>query len=383
MRVGVDASSLLGQSPRGEGNALLCLYAELARVRPEWSFVFFGALHGGGEESLRQAVPGAEIIVRDVPGYRWNLWEQASLPLQALRRRLDVLHSFSSGGPRWCPRPLVMTVHDVIPLLFDDGSPLGARDRFRNRLVAGLRRADVVVTVSEHTRGDLCRLFPWVPHTRIRVVHWGAPDSPNMGSEDPQALDRQHVLLFGGGGARRKNVVGAVRMFRQVATCHSKVRLVIVGATNETERQSVEAEVQSLGLQGRVDVSGFLSEPELDRLYRSAACLVYPSLYEGFGLPPLEAMARGVPVVASDRSSIPEVVGGAGLLVDPEDHGAMARAVMTLLQDEGRRAALVRAGLERARAFSWKTCAEKMASVLESTAYRRGGRHFVTKMPSR
>ena len=327
MKVGVDARALLGGRLRGEGKTLLQLYRHVALHRPDWQLVFFGMQAGPGADELSAAIPSVQVVLFDPPGFRWGTWSHLGLPFYAVRHGVDVLHGFSSGGPAWSPVPFVLTVHDVIPLLFDDGADAATVLRFRKNLAHGLRQARAVVAVSENTRQDVLRLFPGTKGDRTHVVHWGAPEA-SVVSASAVNSQSERVLVLGGGGAARKNMAGTLRMFAQVAQWRPSARLTVIGATDATERSRLQAQARALGLQDVVELCGFLPESELDDLYRTARCLVYLSLYEGFGLPPLEAMARGLPVVASNRSSVPEVVGEAGLLVDPEDESAAAQAVL-------------------------------------------------------
>jgi glycosyltransferase involved in cell wall biosynthesis len=376
MRIGIDARSAIGQHARGEGKCLLALYQQIARLRPQWEFVFYGSGAAEGSERLRQAVPQARIRSFDIPGFRWNSWENLGLPWHALRDRIDVLHSFSSGAPHWSPAPIVMTVHDIIPLVADDGLTPESIERFRRRLAAGLRSADHIVTVSENTRQDLLRTFGGLAAKKMSVVPWGGPVPQDALLQQKlaywaSAFEQGHVLALGGGGAKRKNMPGVIRVFAQVCAQRPQARLRLIGVTSQAERQQAESQVQSLGITDKVEISGYVSEQDLEAAYLQANCLLYLSRYEGFGLPPLEAMARGVPVVACRTSSIPEVVGDAAVLIDADDEAAAAAAVLSLLTDRQRCSGLLEQGRQRALQFSWNAAAEAMLAVLESAARSR------------
>ncbi len=370
MKVGIDARAVLGGRLRGEGKTLLQLYRHVALQQPDWQLVFFGVQAGPGMEELKAAIPGAQVVLFDLPGFRWGTWSHLGLPFHALWQGLDVLHGFSSGGPAWSPVPFVLTVHDVIPLLFDDGADAATVLRFRKNLAHGLRHARAVVAVSENTRQDLMRLFPATRFDRTHVVYWGAPEA-RVANASPMSAPAERVLVLGGGGAARKNMAGTLRMFAQVMRQRPSARLTVIGATDAAERARLTAQARALGLQDAVELCGFLPEGELNALYSGARCLVYLSLYEGFGLPPLEAMARGLPVVASNRSSVPEVVGEAGLLVDPEDELAAAQAVLALLEQPALSARLASAGYLQAGRFTWQRAATAMCELLTTAAASR------------
>lgn len=374
LRVGVDARSAIGQHARGEGKCLIQLYQEIAKLRPEWQLVFFGMGPQTGGAKLKQAIPGAEVRCFELPGFRWNSWENIGLPALAAWHRVDVLHSFSSGAPRLALTPVVMTVHDIIPLIADDGLAPAEIERFRRRLSAGLHSACHVVTVSDNTRQDLLKAFDKLAPERCSVIPWAGPTpQPELLAQKlkhwDNTFDEGHVLALGGGGSKRKNMPGVIAMFAQVLAQWPSARLRLIGVTSVAERESIGAQTRALGIAEKVEMSGYVSEQELEAAYLNANCLVYISTYEGFGLPPLEAMARGVPVIASSTSSIPEVVGDAAVTVDPDDTAAVAAAVLGLLADRPRCVELMKRGQQRAMMFSWQRAAESMIQVLERAAH--------------
>jgi glycosyltransferase involved in cell wall biosynthesis len=353
--IGVDARSLLQKEVRGEGKTLLRLYQTLARLRPNWRVRAYG-------ETVPPTPPDAAFAIRtcEFPGFRWNTWERIALPLMAARDRVDLLHCSSSSAPPIVGRPFVVTVHDIIPLMFDDGQSVAHALRFERSLRSALRRADAVIAVSDSTRRDLVARFGVRPE-RIDVIHWGAdPVDPPPAVAPASAL----VLAFGG-DAPRKNTSGVLAGFAHASKRVPAARLALVGLSGAKKRAEYEALANRLGIADKVRFEGYVSDADLQRLYGEAAALFYPSLYEGFGMPVVEAMASGVPVVASNLTSIPEVVGDAGVLVDPRDEAAAGEALAKVLGDPARRAQLRARGLERARALSWDDCARKTAAVFE------------------
>lgn len=364
MRIAVDASSLLTRHPRGEGKSLLRLYEEIACIRPGWRFIFFGTREtDASTQAILDRIPRCEIRTFELPGFRWNLWENLGLPIAARLAGADLLHCASSGAPIWSPVPVVMTVHDVIPLIMGDGMDHKGIKRFRTRLSAGLRQSRSVIAVSEHTRLDLARVMN-ADVDKVRVVHWGADSNQAPFADRPSTGT---VLGLGGGGSVRKNTPALVRMFARVAAHDPAARLVILGVTDGAQRNQLQELTSQLSLENRVSLMGYVSDEELRKFYQEATCLVYASLYEGFGLPPLEVMVHGMPVVASNRSSIPEVVGDAGILVDPEDIDEMADAVLSLLHNQALYQKLSAKAWQRARQFNWRDTAEKTVSIFEAS----------------
>jgi glycosyltransferase involved in cell wall biosynthesis len=246
----------------------------------------------------------------------------------------------------------VVTVHDLsferMPWL------MGRRDRllFRRFVPASARRADRVLAVSEHTKHDLAEHYR-IPEDKIAVTPNGVDPvfHPNGST-----TERPPYMLFVGGIQPRKDPLAAIEA---LALLDDDLGLVVVGA-EKRGGEEVRRTVSRLGLEQRVEFAGHVDHDELADLYRGAVCLVFPSRYEGFGLPVLEAMASGTPVVAAAAGAVPEVAGSAAILVEPGDPEAIAEGVRRALSDRER---LVAAGLERAGRFSWAETARRTLAV--------------------
>jgi glycosyltransferase involved in cell wall biosynthesis len=269
-----------------------------------------------------------------------------------LRRLRPALGHFNYVIPPAYRGPAVVTVHD---LSFErDPGLMGPRDRFffRTMVPRSARRADRVLAVSERTKHDLIERYG-VGEERIAVTP-NAVDPvfhPNGG-----APERAPYALFVGGIQPRKDPLAAVEA---LALLDGELNLVVVGAEKRGGAEFRSA-VQRLGLEERIELTGHVERDELATLYRGAACLVFPSRYEGFGLPVLEAMASGTPVVAASAGAVPEVAGDAAILVEPGDPAAIAAGIERALAERTR---LVAAGLERARRFSWAETARRTLAV--------------------
>jgi glycosyltransferase involved in cell wall biosynthesis len=283
------------------------------------------------------------------------------LGLSRKARGLDVVHVPAVYAARVSGRPLVVTFHDVLALRFPE--------LFTRRVAAYIRaasqrtasRAARITVPSEYTRSEMVELLDVDP-ARIVVTSEGAHERFRPTPRDERWLRERfgiegRYVLSVGTLEPRKNLIAALRAFDRLdAGC----TLVLAGGSG-WRNEALHAEIART--RGTVVVTGFVSDDELVRLYGAAACFVYPSLYEGFGLPPLEAMACGAPVVTSDTASLPEVVGDAGLLVDPHDVDALAAAIASVLEDPARAADLRERGLERSRRFSWERTAQATADV--------------------
>jgi glycosyltransferase involved in cell wall biosynthesis len=270
-----------------------------------------------------------------------------------LRRLRPAVAHFQHSLPLACPSPAVVTVHD---LSFErDPSVMRRRDRliFRTVVPRSARHAERVLAVSELTKRDLIELYD-IPEAKIVVTPNGVdstftPDGPRADSE-PYAL-------FVGALQPRKDAAAAIEALALLG--NGAPRLVVVGQ-DKGGRAEAEQAVERNGLASRVEFRGHVPQEELAALYRGALCLIFPSRYEGFGLPVVEAMASGTPVVATTAGALPEVAGGAAILVEERNPVALAGGIERAIADRER---LVAAGFERARRFTWAETARRTLAV--------------------
>jgi glycosyltransferase involved in cell wall biosynthesis len=295
----------------------------------------------------------------------------------------DLVHIPLNRVPMLMIRPYVVTVHDMANLLFEDHSSLRMQLR-RFRFRRGLIRAQRVIAVSEATKRDVENVLG-VPPERIRRVY-NAPDpafsqrASSPGQEQSRILERYQIqypfLLYAGNIRKHKNVPRMVEAFAvvrgQLAShpLYKDLRLVIIGDTI-SEHPEVRQTVIKSRVEQVVRFLGFVPFETLRCFYESAAAFVFPSRYEGFGLPPLEAMACGTPVVTSNVSSLPEVVGEAAMLVNPENVFDIARGIRDVLLDEELRSRLIRRGREQAARFSWSWTARQVLEIYKEAASSR------------
>src|SRR5215208_1776010 len=299
--------------------------------------------------------------------------------LRRVREPLHLPNHHLGRYGRFLSVPYVVTVHDLIRYFDLKGrGPLIHRPNLRDRLYlgldyAGIRRATALIAVSHTTKRDLVRHLG-IPPARVAVVYEGL-DHGRFRPVDRRLVDAPYVL-FVGSEHPRKNLATLLRAFRLLKDepRFRELRLVKVGAAGGREapfRRRTLAAVAALGLERDVLFTGRVPDADLPAYYSGAACLVLPSLYEGFGFPPLEAMACGCPVIVSSAGALPEVAGDAALVVHPRDPRALARAMATLLTDENARRDLVERGLRRARRFTWERTAERTLAVYRVVEGRR------------
>lgn len=285
--------------------------------------------------------------------------------------RPDVIHpSYYDtlvGPDLWqAEQPIVVTVHDFIHERFAD--QLKHSERHIQLKRQAIERADHVICVSEHTRQDLLKHYP-IPEQRTSVVyHASTLTTLTDATNHPVADEPDPTFLFVGGRHAYKGFALLVAALKQVRQKYPNARVACVGAPLST------AEKESLRVAGLLDAVtslGFVDDKQLVQLYRSSYALVYPSLYEGFGLPPLEAMEAGAPVICSDSSSIPEVVGSSALMFRSGRIDELSERMMWLLADCSRRDPLIASGKAQAKKFSWTIAAEQTAAVYQHACSSR------------
>ena len=304
---------------------------------------------------------------------RWlyRLWHRFHVPLRAewLTGKIDLYHSPDYVLPPLnSSLPAVLTVHDLSFVHHPEAFEQPLLRFLNNAVPRSIKRATHVLADSAASKEDLQKVWN-IPEAKISVVYSGVSPHfhPVIGKKALQdtlqkynLVDKPYVLSVGT-LQPRKNYEMLVRAFRPVSeeTPHT---LVIVGGKGWMYDQ-IQVEVNRLGLSNRVQLLGFANDADLPALYSGAALFVFPSLYEGFGLPLLEAMACGVPVISSDASSLPEVTGEASIMLSPDDQEGWSREIIDLLEDPDRRTEMVAAGFLQARRFSWQESAENVIKI--------------------
>jgi glycosyltransferase involved in cell wall biosynthesis len=373
MRVGINAF-FLSQPATGSGQYTHHLLKALARAEPGNKYIPLTP-HAQFQAVLTCNLQPAIWIAQNLA----KVWfEQVSFPQACRHRNVDVAHAPYFASPLWPTEPTVVTIHDLIPMLLPAyrGSALV---RLYTRLVAtAAKRAHAIIADSECSKRDIVRLLG-IPPQRVHVIYLAAEerfqpveDEVRLGSVRRRYGLPERYVLYLGGLDQRKNVLILIRAFARVRGVLGKSHcLVIAGRLPERESAlfpDPRRVVAKLDLKEAVRFVGWVAEEDKPALYSGAACFVYPSLYEGFGLPPLEAMACGASVIASNASSLPEVVGDAGLLVAPQDVEDLAEAMIAVLSDGDLRASLRQRGIARAKRFSWEKTAKETLEVYHRCA---------------
>jgi glycosyltransferase involved in cell wall biosynthesis len=333
-----------------------------------------GTYVNGLTQGLESVDGGHDFVLFAPEGspLRKAAWTLLGTPDVRPPREPDLLHVLVPTMPVPTHLPLVVTIHDLMPLKYPSYFAPRARWLYGRAMRQFRRQAAHVIAVSEATAADVERLLS-VPAERITVAHEGEPldlASPAREAVEPAlravGLRPGGYLMFLGELARRKNPLGLVEAFGRVAAEFPELRLAFVGSPG-IGADDVRARVGELGLGDRVDFLGHVPRGLIASLFAGAAAVVLPSEDEGFGIPAVEAMTCGAPLIVSDRGALPEVVGDGGVVVPFGDVDALASAVRRAVQEPGERAQLAERGRRRAGAFSWRRAAEITVDVYHRT----------------
>jgi len=328
LKIALDATYSLGRNLSGVGVYSREILYGLAQAHPEARYLCCYRPH----RLLRS-------LSDDLPSHasRRMLWENRA-------PSADIFHGLNQRVPSSRPRRSVCTFHDLFVISGDYSKP-DFRERFAAQARAAAERSDLIIAVSAFTARQVEELLNVDP-SRIRVIPHGARPLP-LGT---LSISREPVILSVGAIQRRKNIVRLVEAFERVDSGWKLLLAGSFGFDSEAARECIERSPRKRDIQ----VLGYVTDSQLEELYQRASILAFPSLDEGFGMPVLDAMARGLPVLTSNVSAMPEVAGDAALLVDPTDVHAIADGLRRLAADSELRGTLIRAGLTRAREFTWE-----------------------------
>ena len=365
MKVGIDARGAIWYRGTGIGTYTYQLLHHL-KQRPE-------------KDSYRLFWPGEEYVSLDIGNRKDfcevegedNYWEQSYLPKAIAKEKLDLYHVPQNGIglPLVKKCRQVVTIHDLIPYVYPETAGKKYLQAFLNDMPRIVATCDRIITVSQCSKKDIMHIFGY-PEEKIDVIAEAPEPFYRLLSKDTAkkklaekfGLTGEYVLYVGGFGPR-KNVRGLLIAF---ALAQKELplgcKLVLPGKFSK-DADPAEGLISALKLEDKVVFPGFVAPEELPCFYRAASLFVYPSFYEGFGLPPLEAMACGTPVLCSNTSSLPEVVGDGAALINPFDTVAIAEKIHYLLANREAAAALAERGIKRAKQFTWARTAAHTAEV--------------------
>ena len=362
MRIGIDARKL---HDFGIGTYIRNLLRELAKMDHDTEYVIL--CRGDDRAAVGGLGPNFRPVEETAGNYSFA--EQIRIPLALRRERVDLFHAPHYVLPPLVRCPSVVTIHDCIHLMFPQYLPnRWALAYARTSISLAAKRATRVLTVSESSKRDIQK-FVDIPAGKVDVIYNSY--DPRFGVEpNADAVDRVReryqlqgdFVLYAGNVKPHKNLERLIEAFHIVRDRGLDVKLVLIG-DEISKYTSLRRAIHRNQLHNYVRFLGYMPEETLAVMYRLAGAFVFPSLYEGFGLPPLEAMASGCPVVTSNVSSLPEVAGDAAVLVDPYDAHAIADGIGRVFSDTTLRNELRRRGPERARQFSWESSVRRVREI--------------------
>ncbi len=368
MRVGLDGYPL-SESRTGVGHYTLELARALALNFPTDQFELVSPQPYATPVIEENELPNLAFIKAKSSSVRGHWWS-VGLPLYARRARFDLFHGTNFELPLWQRRRSVLTVHDLSTLLSPELHRQPLVRRARVRLPLAVKMASAIVTPTEAVKRELCQHLKIKPE-KVTAIHEAPRGFFQPVSESESAAIRKRLgaegdfLLFVGTLEPRKNLLTLLKSFAQIVRDTSLCPQLVIAGGEGWLMSETESFVKSSGISERLLFTGYLQDGELRALYSSCKTFIYPSVYEGFGLPPLEAMACGAPVIASRIAALQEVLGDAAILIDPLDADSLARAIVDLFESDQQRQDLRSAGLKHAAKFSWDLTARLTHEVYE------------------
>lgn len=372
MRIGIDIRGVshMAASKVGWYQYTYNLVANLLAIDAENEYRLLSMLGRGKGFRGDERIPAA--FVRRLPGRLTGvLLERLSLPIECLLGPLDVFHGPCHSVPRSLRSRLIITLHDLMVMRRRDFVEPGRIAFLTKQVRASVTRADAIIASSEFTKAEIVEVLD-VPPERIRVIHIGiAPvycqinDSGKVEQIKAKYGIARPYVLFVGNIEPKKNIETLIRAFAALPNDWTSSLSVVVVGHKDWHFPALQVVVRECRAERDVVFTGPVEDDDLPFLYVGAALFVFPSLFEGFGIPVIEAMACGVPVVASNRTAIPEVAGHAAMLVDPLDVAQMTDAMRRLLSDTQMRNEHIRRGLQHAQAFSWGKAARETLQLYQ------------------
>jgi len=373
MRIGLNAQ-IVSRSNAGVATYTKNVIRNLVHLESHHEFCVFGS----DEFLSRLESPRARLLPTSAivnGGWKRILWEQTALPIKARSHYVEMMYYPDHTGPlikKTCP--VVITIHDLAFLAEPQTFDMKTRMYKSFAVRRSARSADKIIVVSEATKQECLRWLD-VPESKLRVVYNGI-DAFFRRIEDHAALEAaskkfalpKRFILFVGTLEPRKNVARLIQAYAALRKNRRLEHGLVIAGGKGWLYSEIFATVNKLSLADEIKFLGYVAQDDLVALYNLAEVFVYPSLYEGFGFPPLEAMACGCPVVTSNRSSLPEVGGDAALVVDCRDPDALAEAISRVVSDENFRSHLKEKGLERVKLFNWQKAARQILRVFDEVA---------------
>lgn len=369
MRIAIDAR--MGHSRVGIGVYVRGLLKNLSKIDKENNYYII--INKNKKEDFVPEQDNFHKIYTNVTYsdyLRRDLWEQGYLPWKLYKNKVDIYHGPCYSLPIFAKIKTVITIYDMMSFKVECYKPI-SRIRVRNLIKISAKKAQKIITGSENSKTDIVRILK-LPEDKIKVIYIG------VGNEYRQINDKSRLdsikekyginkkfIQYVGSLKANKNIPRLIEAYSRLSEDILKKYVLVITGGKGWKSKEIFSRVKRLGLENNVIFTDFVDDNDLPLLINAATLLVFPSLYEGFGIPPLEAMACGTPVAASNISSIPEVVGDAALLFDPYNIEEMTTAMYRVLIDEQLRNKLKKKGFERVKKFSWERAAKDTLKIYE------------------
>ncbi len=353
MRIGIDTQTIIAQKT-GFGSYVQNLISVLREIDSKNEYVFLNPNKKGDLST---------------PARIW--WDQVAFPFRLLSKKVDIVHKPAFSAPIFYPFKTVVTAPDLIGKLYPENFSTTSKFYWVQLLPFSLKKANKIVAISKNTKQDIIKLLN-IPEEKIKVIYLGK-HSQFKPIENLHFLDKvrqkysqgKPFILYVSTLEPRKNHLNLLKVFNIIVKEHKiKHNLVLTGKRGWYYKELFEF-VEKNNLQDRVLFVGYIPDSDLPSLYNAADLFVFPSLYEGFGLPILESMSCGLPVISSNASSMPEIVEGAGILLDPKDTKAWADAIYKVLTNKNLQKEMGEKSLQQAKKFTWEKCAQETLGVYE------------------
>lgn len=362
-RIGIDAR-FYGPIGKGLGRYTQEIIDNIIALDRENEYVIF--LRKENFNEFKTNNPRVKKVLADIKWY--GLAEQIVFPFYILRERLDLIHFPHFNVPLFCPVKFLVTIHDLILIKFPTarattlGPILYKIKNLAYKIVisSAVKRAKKVLAVSEFTKNDIIKQFKTKPE-KVIVTYEGVAELNDSFKKGIEKLNSPY-LLYVGNAYPHKNLEGLIKVFAQIKKNLPDLNLVLVGKEDYFYSRLKKYAENFSG----IIFPGFVPDRDLAELYANALAYVFPSFYEGFGLPPLEAMAHGLPVVSSDKTCLPEILRDAAIYFNPEDENDMKDKIERVIKDENLRADLRSRGYLQAKKYNWSECAEKTLGVYKN-----------------
>lgn len=372
MKIGIEAQRIFRREKHGMDIVILDVLRRLQRKDDGNEYIVFVA---PGEDRCLESTDKLQIVELYCPTY--PVWEQWALPRAARKWNVELLHCTSNTAPLHCPVPLIVTLHDIIFLQASKPKGMSRYQKMgwyyrRWNIPRIIHHCQRIITVSYIEQANILARFPEL-HRQLTMVHNGYSDCyhplENIYETTKKYLPETQYLLFLGNTDPRKNTDGVLLAFNEYLNQSARrLKLVITGLAQEY----VENRLAQLGIEictPQIVCTGYIPASDLPAIYNGAYAFLFPSLLEGFGIPVLEAMACGTPVITSNCSSLPEVAGNGGILVNPFTPSQISEALLRLEADKNWYQEQVAYGLERVKQFSWNQTTDKYIEIYNSIKY--------------